>query len=85
MPTLNVSLPEQLKDWISKQVDDGKYASASDYMRDLIRLDKRQQERQGLSWLNMHLEPLLNTPENEFVSMNAEQVKKLGRQRIKQG
>ena len=47
MPTLNISLPEQLKDGISEQVKAGKYASASDYKRDLIRSDKRQQEQEG--------------------------------------
>ncbi len=83
MPTLNISLPEQLKDGISEQVKAGKYASASDYKRDLIRSDKRQQEQQGFKWLNRHLEPLLNTPEEQFISMNAEQVKRLGRQRVK--
>lgn len=37
MATLNVSLPDQLRVWITEQVAEERYASASDYLRDLIR------------------------------------------------
>lgn len=37
MSTLNISLPTQLKTWVIQQVDIGRYSSASDYLRDLIR------------------------------------------------
>lgn len=43
MPALNVSLPGQLKNWVAKQVEAGRYSSASDYLRDLIREDLRNQ------------------------------------------
>ncbi len=82
MPTLNVSLPEQLKSWIMQQIEAGKYSSASDYLRDLIREDIRHQE-QGVEWLADYLKPLLETPAEEFVSVSADDVKKRARGKLK--
>ena len=45
MPTMNVSLPEELRAFVDEQVDHGRYASTSEYVRDLIR---RDQDRQGV-------------------------------------
>ena len=39
MATMTVSLPDPMKDWIEAQISRGEYASASDYVRDLIRRD----------------------------------------------
>ncbi|HEY6434263.1 MAG TPA: type II toxin-antitoxin system ParD family antitoxin [Acetobacteraceae bacterium] len=37
MATMTVSLPDPMKDWIEAQIGRGEYASASDYVRDLVR------------------------------------------------
>jgi antitoxin ParD1/3/4 len=42
--TLNISLPDLMREWIDAQVRGGEYANASDYIRDLIRHDQRQHE-----------------------------------------
>jgi antitoxin ParD1/3/4 len=42
MPTMNISLPEPMRAWVQTQIDDGKYAGNSDYVRDLIRKDQAQ-------------------------------------------
>jgi len=42
MPQLNISLPVGLKSWVDDRVADGRFSSASDYVRDLIR---REEER----------------------------------------
>ena len=44
MATMNVSLPDPMKDWVEAQASTGRYSNASDYVRDLIR---RDQERAG--------------------------------------
>jgi antitoxin ParD1/3/4 len=41
---MNVSLPDPLKDWCDAQVRQGRYATASDYVRELIRRDQDAQE-----------------------------------------
>ena len=46
MATMNVSLPDPMREWVDSQVRGGVYANASDYIRDLIRHD--QQRRQVL-------------------------------------
>ena len=37
MATLNISIPDEMRAWIDSQVESGRYANASDYLRDLIR------------------------------------------------
>ncbi len=44
MATLNISLPDVMRDWVEAQVASGEYANVSDYLRDLIRHDQRQRE-----------------------------------------
>ena len=43
--TLNISLPEALKEHVQKRVAEGDFSNASDFVRALIRLDKEQQEK----------------------------------------
>ncbi len=43
MATMNVSLPDQMKDWVEGQTRTGRYSNASDYVRDLIRRDQDRQ------------------------------------------
>jgi antitoxin ParD1/3/4 len=45
MSTMNVSLPEDLKAFVDRQVDGGGYGSTSEFVRDLLR---REQDRQRL-------------------------------------
>lgn len=40
MATMNVSVPDLMRDWVQAQIEGGKYASVSDYVRDLIRRDQ---------------------------------------------
>ena len=40
MSQLNVSIPPALKSWIDHRVAEGRYSSASDYVRDLVRRDQ---------------------------------------------
>lgn len=44
MATMNVSLPDPMKDWVEKQSARGRYANSSDYVRDLIRRDQVRAE-----------------------------------------
>ena len=47
MATMNVSLPDPLKQWVEKQADTGRYSNASDYVRDLIRRVQERAENHG--------------------------------------
>lgn len=45
MATMNVSLPDPMKDWVEAQAETGRYSNASDYVRDLIRRDQERQDK----------------------------------------
>jgi antitoxin ParD1/3/4 len=42
MQTMNISLPDQLKEFVDEQVGSGRYSSVSEYVRDLIRDDEKR-------------------------------------------
>lgn len=45
MASMNISLPDPMRDWVQAQVDKGRYASSSDYVRDLIRRDQEKRDK----------------------------------------
>jgi antitoxin ParD1/3/4 len=40
MSTMNVSLPDELRAFVDAQVEEGRYGSTSEYVRELIRRDQ---------------------------------------------
>ena len=44
MATMNVSIPDPMKEWVETQASGGRYANASDYVRALIRRDQERQD-----------------------------------------
>jgi antitoxin ParD1/3/4 len=55
MTTMNVSLPEKMKEFVDRRVEAGGYQTVSEYVRDLIRKDVQLQEKE----LNERLDALL--------------------------
>jgi len=45
MATMNISVPDPMKDWVQSQVNTGAYANTSDYVRDLIRQDQEKRSK----------------------------------------
>ena len=43
MTTMNISLPEKMKEFVDGRVEAGHYGTASEYVRDLIRKDSEHQ------------------------------------------
>lgn len=50
MVTMNVSLPERMKDYIDAQIEAGEFTDAGDYLRHLVRRDhdRRLQELRAI-------------------------------------
>jgi antitoxin ParD1/3/4 len=48
MTTLNISLPDDLKKLVDRQVMEGGFASHSEYVRSLIRKDQKRLERERI-------------------------------------
>ena len=40
MATVNITLPDPMRRYVQDRIDSGRYASVSDYVRDLIRRDQ---------------------------------------------
>lgn len=49
MTTMNISLPETLKDFVDNQVKQRGYSTSSEYVRELIRNDQVRQGEQRLA------------------------------------
>ncbi len=45
MSTMNISLPESMRNWVDERLKTGLYANNSDYIRDLVRKDQLQTEK----------------------------------------
>jgi antitoxin ParD1/3/4 len=48
MSTMNISLPDSLKDFVDEQVNERGYGTSSEYVRELIRKDKDRLKLRGL-------------------------------------
>jgi antitoxin ParD1/3/4 len=44
MATLNISIPDEMRTWIDRQIESGRFANASDYIRDLIRHNQSEKD-----------------------------------------
>ena len=51
MQSMNISLPEPLKDFVDDQIATGRYSSASEYVRELIREDEKRKATERLEGL----------------------------------
>jgi antitoxin ParD1/3/4 len=49
--TMNISLPDPMKDFVDHQVASGRYSSASEYVRELIREDEKRRAEEKLEAL----------------------------------
>lgn len=67
MTNMNVSLPDTLKEYVEEQVISGGYGTSSEYLRELIREDKKRKAQERLEALLLEGfesgDPLPVTPE----------------------
>ena len=48
METMKIALPDELKEYVREGIGNGGYSSVSEYVRELIRNDRREQARRLL-------------------------------------
>jgi antitoxin ParD1/3/4 len=67
MQTMNISLPDPMKQYVEDQVNTGGYSSASEYVRELVRADQKRRDKEQLEQLLINSlnsgEPIEITPE----------------------
>lgn len=79
MESMNISLPDPLKQFVDGQIAQGRYSSASEYVRELIRAEeKRKAEEQ----LESKLLEGLNSPESELTAADWHAIRKDALQRL---
>lgn len=85
MTSLNISLPESMREFVDKQVVSGGYGTASEYVRELIREEQKRKAQEKLEALLIEgLEsgpPIPVTPEfwKELRAEMLERLKKQGK------
>jgi len=73
MQTMNISLPEQLKEFVDDQVGSGRYSSVSEYVRELIREDEKRKAHDRLEALLLEG---LDGEESELTREDFDEVRK---------
>jgi antitoxin ParD1/3/4 len=83
--TMNIALPETMKEFVLQQVTEGGYSTASEYVRELIRVDQKRKAGQRLDALLLEgLEggnpaPLTKKDWNDLRAQVQARLKKSGR------
>ena len=79
MQSMNISLPDPLKEFVDGQISTGRYSTVSEYVRELIRADeKRKAEEQ----LEAKLLEGLNSAESELTAADWSAIRKEALSRV---
>ena len=79
MESMNISLPEPLKEFVDEQIASGRYSSASEYIRELIRDDEKRKAEARLEALLLEG---LGSEEGELTRDDWTAIRKEARQRL---
>ena len=85
MTTMNISLPEKMKEFVDGRVEAGHYGTASEYVRDLIRQDSERQAKERNERLDALLLEGLNSLEDEGTVEDTDEYWNQSQERIKAG
>jgi len=79
MQSMNISLPDQLKQFVEVQVACGRYSSVSEYVRELIRADEKRQAEERLEELLLRG---LESPASVWTPKDTDHIKQAVRERL---
>jgi antitoxin ParD1/3/4 len=82
MQTMNISLPDPMKQYVDERVSAGAYSSASEYVRELVRADQKRHAKEQLE--QILLDAMNSGDPFEVTSEMLEDVKQKLRVRAKQ-
>ena len=80
MATINISLPDPLRDFVETNVREGSYSTVSEYFRELVRADQKQKTAQQLEQLL--LAGLDSGPAKPLTRDDLDEVRKVVKQRL---
>ncbi|WP_420885105.1 type II toxin-antitoxin system ParD family antitoxin [Aphanizomenon flos-aquae] len=79
MKSMNISLPDTMRDYIEEQVAQGGYSSVSEYFRELVRQDQKQRANERLQ--TMLLEGLNSGNATEMTAQDWEDIRQAVREK----
>ncbi len=80
MTSMNISVPESMKEFIEDEVSSGGYGTASEYVRELVRDAKKQKEEERIE--KLLLQALESGPASPMTKKDWEAIKQRGLERI---
>ncbi len=80
MQTMNISLPDQLKEFVDGQIGGGRYSSVSEYVRELIRDDEKRKTQERLEALL--LEGLRSSEPTEMTRQDWDEIRQEALKRV---
>lgn len=80
LTSINISLPESMKNFVEEEVSSGGYGTASDYFRELVREAKKRKEEERLE--KLLLEGLESGQPSPMTKADWEAIKERGLARI---
>ena len=80
MQTMNISLPDPLKEFVDHQIAEGRYSSVSEYFRELIRVDEKRKAEQRLEALLLEG---LESDESELTRQDFDDIRKEALKQLK--
>ena len=81
MQSMNISLPDPLKQFVDAQIAQGRYSSVSEYVRELIRADEK---RKAAEWLDVKLKEGLSSAEAVLTAADWDDIRKEAMTKIAQ-
>ncbi len=72
MESMNISLPDPLKQFVDRQIAQGRYSSVSEYVRELIRADEK---RKAEDELETKLLEGLNSPKTALTAAEWKEIR----------
>ncbi|MBO1058917.1 MAG: type II toxin-antitoxin system ParD family antitoxin [Dolichospermum sp. JUN01] len=79
MKSMNISLPDTMRDYIEEQVAQGGYSSVSEYFRELVRKDQKLRANERLQ--SMLLEGLNSGNATEMTAQDWEDIRQAVREK----
>lgn len=79
MAIVNISLPDQMKQYIEQRIGEGGYHTTSEYFRDLVREDQKRRAEERLESLLLQG---LESPAGAWTKEDADHVKNAVRERL---
>jgi antitoxin ParD1/3/4 len=79
MAVVNISLPDQMKQYIEARIGEGGYNTTSEYFRDLVREDQKRQAEKRLETLLLRG---MESPASEWTADDVDHIKAAVRERL---